>query len=492
MKKIITLILILLMILMLSASCSSQLSDIASRVDNSLYEANPSVAPDSSNPSAGYVSLISADDDKASFSSRDGSVQYYISAELPTSFSDCPEVLVTPHSFTAEEAQKLAYALFGYVEFYEYTLDRSLSADDMESNISRWESYLTDGTVYDLVHGNELLISDYEQVLSRFKERYADTIVIISDGNERRSCDWSFHPDSYYLGEYAEKEPETIRTVAISDGIQYRLDVANRIGSDFSVHMVSAYLYNESSPNNIDELVQQYELCKSSEPSADQLESICAHVYSILNALNAGDWEIDSCLVDPLYRGSEEAYVITVKARPVLAGKTVIRQPQLSNLRSTRENAQHYYFTDAEFSFTANGVLLSCTIQSPIDIIKVNESCETLPIDQLLISAASVLEEYSAADYSSYFLPEEDAGYKARVWIDSITVGLSRMEITNGEEYKYVPSLCFDGHIELYGKTGELIISSSSEGMRRLLVINAEDGSVINISAGDSFVIIQD
>lgn len=481
----------LIVISSLLISCSAQTSSSISTIENRANDYVSLAASHEAKRNSNYVELMSIENRVDSFMSDDETVQYFFTSEIPVSMDSNPVVSVQPHEFTAEEAQQIGKAIFGDATFYKYVYGRLPTASEMEANITRWETYLSDGIVNDLVGGNDLLINDVEQVLLRYKEKYAEAMITAPSIFEPSLCDWTFHPDSYYLGEFAEKEPMTIRTIVSKDDVQYRFDIANRTGPDFTVHMISAYLYNESSPNNIDTLVQQYELCKSPEPSEAQLKSIETQVYSILNALNTGEWTIDCCQFDRLNRGMSEAYIITVKATPVFAESAVLRQTQLTNLKSTSDRAQHFYYTDAEFTFAPSGTLLSCTIQSPVDVIQIDEHRETLSEDTLLQKAKDLLARHSVDDYSGYYIADSNKKLSAKVFIENIVGGLARIEIHNGRDYLYVPAICLDGHYEIYDENGALLANSEEDGRSRMMVINAIDGTEISFSTDNIFTRVQ-
>ncbi len=420
--------------------------------------------------------------------SLDGAVEYYFECEINASTVDYPVVDVSPHEFTVQDAQRVGRALFGDTQFFEYVYDRPVSSEEKEENLARWESYLSGGKIQDLFKGNEVLIRDYELVLNRFEANYAAAIDNPSGSFEMTPCEWTFRPDSFYYGELAEKGPKVIRAVVDNDGVTYRFDVVNRTSDDFCVYMVSAYLYNATSPNNIDALVQQYELCKSLEPSQEQLSAIEDKAYSILSALNVGDWKIDYCHSDRLCRGDQEAYVITVRAVPVLEDFPVLRQVQLSNLRSDLDGAQHFYYTNAEFTFAPDGTLLTCTIQSPVDVNQIsNDSTEVMTQDQLMQIAEDHLARKGIAVYKDYYTDDPDANVSAKVYITKMEVGLARIELANGKTYRYVPALCLDGRFEIYGKDGRLLMDSSEMGLCRILVINLLDDSEICFSEDGHF-----
>ena len=427
-----------------------------------------------------------------SVASLDGLVEYCFECEIDASTVDYPVVDVSPHELTVQDAQRVGGALLGDAQFFEYVFDKPLSSEEREENIARWESYLSGGMIQDLFKGNEALIRDYELVLSRFEANYAAASDNPSGSFEMTPCEWTFRPDSVYFGELAEKEPRTIRAVVDSEGVTYRFDVVNRTSDDFCVYMVSAYLYNAPSPNNIDTLVQQYELCKAPEPSQEHLRAIEDKAYSILSALNVGDWKIDYCHSDRLCRGDQEAYVITIRAVPVFEDFPVLRQVQLSNLRSDLDGAQHFYYTNAEFTFAPDGTLLTCTIQSPIDVNQVSsDSTEAITQDQLLQIAGDHLARKGIAVYRDYYTDDPDANISAKVSITQMAVGLVRIEIANGKTYRYIPALCLDGRFEIYGQDGRLLMDSSEMGLCRILEINLLDDSEICFSAGNHFAFFQ-
>ena len=473
----------ILVAVLLLASCSSAQSGLTNRYDSALLL-------QIENEHKSFPSQPRAKTTPDLVKSSDEAVEYYFECSITPTPSNYPVVDVSPHEFTVQDAQRVGRALFGDTQFFEYVYDRPVSSEEKEENLARWESYLSGGKIQDLFKGNEVLIRDYELVLNRFRANYAATTDTLSDSFEMTPCQWTFRPDSFYFGELAEKEPRVIRTIVDSEGVTYRFDVANRTSEDFSVYMISAYLYNELSPNNIDELVQQYELCKSPEPSQTQLQAVEDKVYSVLNALNVGTWKVDDCHSDRLIRGSQEAYVITVRATPVFGELPVIRQSQLTNLRSELEGAQHFYYTDAEFTFSPNGTLLSCTIQSPLDMNRASSVGAIAP-EQLLQIAKDHLSRKDIAVYREYYTDDSNANVSAKVYITQMQVGLVRIEIANGKTYRYVPALCLDGSFEIYDQTGRLIMDSSEMGVCRMLAINLLDNSEICFSADNNFTFYQ-
>lgn len=423
---------------------------------------------------------ISLNPEKQIFLTNDGTVEYYICCEIEP--ETLPIIDVAPHVFTAQEAQQVAAALFGDAVYEEYINNEPLTTEDWRDCMARWKSYLNDGTLNDLFAGDKKQLQEIEIVINRFAELYESKLQESPKQVQRVKSDWTFHPDSYY-GPLTDGTAESIRLFAHGDGPEYVYSVFNRTDDSFTVHMIAANasIFSKLSPNYIDALVWQYEQCKSTLPSHEQIESIESQVISVLNALDCGDWALSSCSTKPLARGTEEAYIVSIKAVQVLNGITPLQQIQLSNLRTPANGAQHFYYTEASFDFSPNGTLLNCNITCPVDVKDiVTEQANVLSEDDLLATVKESLIQRTAEDYLEYFFFEEDiSDYTVRVYVDDIPYGLSRIELLNGHTYRYIPSVFIDGHIEIYDKKGELVRGSSPQEIWRFGAFNALDGSPI-------------
>ena len=422
--------------------------------------------------------------EEVSLMSLDGTVEYFFPSNSSFVVTNLPAVEVAPHEITAEEAVRLANALFPGAAYSGYVFDAPRTKADLQSSMERWRGYVTDGTLSDLFCGDENTMADMEKVIGRWEEAFAEKLAAAPETETRIPAQWVFRPDS---DAWAGGNPgtESIRALVDCGGVKYSFCAANRTQGDYSLHMIYGSLENKSSPNNIETLLQQYELCRSPRPTEAQLTVILEKAQSALTALNVGEWEIDLCLVERLPRGQEEAYIVTVKAVPVFQGNAAVRFAQLENMRSTTEGAQHYYYSDASFSFAPDGTLLDFSVYSLVDVVDVRNSGVTLGGDELLKVAKDRLAERGLAFYNSYY--PTDLAVSAKVYIDRMTYGLVRIEIENGITYRYLPALCIDGHVELYDEYGKIFYESTTDGLTRMLVLNAVDGTDIVFSSYNSF-----
>lgn len=422
--------------------------------------------------------------EEVSLMSLDGTVEYFFPSNSSFVVTNLPAVEVAPHEITAEEAARLANALFPGAAYSGYVFDAPRTKADLQSSMERWRGYVTDGTLSDLFCGDENTMADMEKVIGRWEEAFAEKLAAAPETETRIPAQWVFRPDS---DAWAGGNPgtESIRALVDCGGVEYSFCAGNRTQGDYSLHMIYGSLENKSSPNNIETLLQQYELCRSPRPTEAQLTVILEKAQSALTALNVGEWEIDLCLVERLPRGLEEAYIVTVKAVPVFQGNAAVRFAQLENMRSTTEGAQHYYYSDASFSFAPDGTLLDFSVYSLVDVVDVRNSGVTLGGDELLKVAKDRLAERGLAFYNSYY--PTDLAISAKVYIDRMTYGLVRIEIEKGITYRYLPALCIDGHVELYDEYGKIFYESTTDGLTRMLVLNAVDGTDIVFSSYNSF-----
>lgn len=420
-----------------------------------------------------------------SFMSLDDTVEYIFSGDSSFSMTDLPVVEVVPHEITAEEAARLADALFPHAAYTGYVFDAPRTKSDLKASMERWRNYLTDGTLSDLFCGDEDILADMETVIGRWEDGFSEKMAAAPEAETKIPAQWIFHPDSdVWAG--GDPETEAIRAIVDCGGLKYSFCAANRAQNDYSVHMIYGSLENKSSPNNVDALLQQYELCRSPQPTPAQITAIMEKARSALAALNVGEWRTDLFSVERLPRGQEEAYVITVKAVPVFQSNAVIRFAQLENMRSDTEGARHFYYSNASFSFAPDGTLLDFSIYSLIDIIHVRDDVRTLNTNELMEEAKDRLLVRGIAYYRDYY-PVANA-LSAKVYIHRMTYGLVRVEIENGKTYQYVPALCLDGFIQLYDEYGNLLFESLTDGLyTRMLVLNALDGTEIVFSSNNSF-----
>lgn len=430
------------------------------------------------------------------FTSTDGSVNFTLNAETTVPVSGLPVVEVKPHFFTGEEVQRTAYTIFGEdVSYYEARPQLGepteiYSKQEIQTFLNRWSQY-TSQEALDAVLGKN---SEYDtDTVKRFIEAYTEHYENASDDISRTPCQWTFQPDSVYM--YSGSDLETVdnsdRNLGIEAEFQYqdlpyRLNASTRDRDDFKISFLSVRILSDS-PAGFDLELIKVPLLNTDAPDQETLDQVQEQVSEWLNNLGLGTWKVDSCETDHYtYRGesdSPEQWTVTVHAVPVFEGVAAVGGIQIGNLRNPEVYASNYYMTEATFTFNANGVLLSCEIYSPVDIVQVvNENAATLSVDDLLKRAKEHLSLSDKYQYG-FIVEEEKDQLQANVSIDRIDYGLTRVKVPNTDEsYYYVPSIVFWGSSEIVHQDTDEVWDATEE--RVILVLNAIDGSVINVEQG--------
>lgn len=436
-----------------------------------------------------------------SFSSTDGSVTFTFAVYEQIQTSALPVVEVAPHTFTPEDAQNIAAALFGDAQVYEAEPVETLSKSEIREDLALWSKYLNREMLFALYGEDsndnaEALYEDMSRIIQEFIDKYTAMLETAPDTVEHTPCQWTFYPDTHYSaqgGSSQTKEKSNLSIMAWvkEENVPYTFSISNRDESDYKIHNVFAYIKDETSPNGMNKTIILSELCKAGVPTEEQMDAAKLKASKMLSEMKIGDWYVDEAYYAPLGLGGADKYTIYVNAVPVFNGSPVVRQVQLGNLKSTESYASNYYYTDASFRFTTNGRLLSCTIMSPVDVVQIlNDNVQTLAFDELLEKAKTHLSLCDSSEYAWFMMADGyDISFNCTVEITGIDYGLTRVKVPNTKDsYYYVPAMTLRGNYQVYEtSSGALWYDTNSvyaNEPQTLLVLNAVDGSVINVSNG--------
>lgn len=426
---------------------------------------------------------------RRSFTSTDGSVNFVMDIDQTVNSSVMPVVQVKPHFLTGEDAKRVATSLFPSADFFEAEPERAknYSQNEIQVKLGRWSQYANIDALEKLY--GDSASEDYVDLIKSFIEDYTLMYEQAPVENPHTPCEWKMRNSSVYTltaDELAEASvsdfSDEMSTQFSVNGIPYCLTATTRNKSDYKVNMISCYMYDGLCPRDLDERIFAAKLCRTEEPSQEQVDVIKSDVNKLLSSFDLGQWQIDECYVKSKNYGSETEYLVCVNAVPVLNGVSALRRPQISSLRNQNGYAANYYLTDAQFVFSANGDLISFSLFSPLDIQEVvNENVKVLSIDNLLNQAQEQLELSDSYNYGfGPFLEIIKDEVQCNVTVSEIEYGLSRIKVPDNEEaYYYVPSILLKGCSEYIGKeNGKTYYISEKPEV--LLVINAVDGTIIN------------
>lgn len=440
-----------------------------------------------------------------SFTSTDGSVQFQLSIDDTIPVQAWPVVEIVPHYLTAEDAKRVANALFDNAEFYE---KRPTLAPDKEkfskseiqewlANCQRWldVDYMTQ------LYGDAEYAENEIEIVKGFMERYNEAFDAAPEKDPRVPCEWTLKTDSVYF--YSQEELSEVDTSednmaieaeVVMDGIDYRYSISTRDKDDFKINNIYASIGSGFGPSSIDYHEQIARFCRTDKPTEAQITAVKEKAEEMISRMELGDWLIDQCYVqEHTYRGTPEYYVC-VTAVPTFQGTASIRRRQIGNLRSSAVYASSYYLTDMTFLFSANGELIDFELFSTIDTKQViNDNTAVLPMEDLMDRARQHL---SLSDYGAYCIPassveayEKEYGEKIICMINIMRMdyGLTRVKAPNTDDsYYYVPALMLSGSIEYCGQDTGTVYESYSQMMGNdelwpLVCLNAIDGSVIEL-----------
>lgn len=434
-----------------------------------------------------------------SFNSRDNSVTYHvnISEEIPD--IKMPVIELEPYFLTGEDAQKVCKVLFGDAEVFISTQrNRNVvySKEEIQEKLRRWSKYTNNEAIADLFGFEK---KDSVDIVNIFIQTYTDLLETAPEESQKEHCSWEYRKESFYYapedqqtGSDLLKENDTIKAELTVNNIPYSYNVVKRDLSDFKMSRISAYPYDGTCPDNIDEFIFRALMCRTDKPTQEQIDNIQKKAEKMLEGMELGEWQVDQCYLSTQTYGDAAEYTICVKAVPVFEGIASIRRPQLRNLASDSASASNLYLTDAEFQFSANGDIVYFELNSPlVPVSVVNNNVKTLTMPELLERAKEQLQIYNDSQFgvSSADKALLEEYYKEKlicnVSIEKMDYGLTRVKAPDSNAfYYYVPSVILYGTANYCGeKSGnnylENDLPQNDNGLIPILALNAMDGSII-------------
>lgn len=426
-------------------------------------------------------------EDEDVFFSTDGTVEFHFNNGEMSAVEEFPIYEVVPHYLSETDVKRAAHAIFGDVEFLEAPpeFDTIYTKDEIAERIERWTPYTSDEAVYELF-GEE---RDTAEIVKGFIEDYNRMYETAPDKKAAIPCQWTLKKESYYYD--AAEEVAKMDTSRDDDMIQATVDLGNtkytfqartRNREDHKLNYISAFLDGGISPDGIDGRMMRALLCRTEEPTEDQIELAKQKAAEILREIDLGDWKVDQCNLETRYYGDTPEYTIFVTAVPTINGIAAARYPQLDTYGDVNDPyASNYFFTDASFEFSANGELLEFRMYSPLDVSHIENNAPVLSIAALLEEARNLLALSNYYQYDkSWVIDFVDEEIGCTVDICECAYQMSRMKVPNTDDhYRYVPSLQVRGNIHIFGKqSGNVYYESDTP--ESLLTLNAIDGSVVN------------
>ncbi len=342
-----------------------------------------------------------------------------------------PSVTVCPKDLSGEDAQRIAKALFGDAECWDYHYE-VFSRDEIQAKLDRWAPYTEAEAVRELYP--EQVNSYHEntaQIVKHFLYEYTwkkDTAPL----SPHRKSEWKFRTfaEIYRVGgsEIGSQNPLRIQTRQYVGDIPYQCIVEKNPVPGQCQTWIYASPGDGVSPDGLDDRLFRQQICGSEVPTQAQITTAQKYASEMLANMQLGEWVIDGCYVQNIGRDlSAPCYVIRVEAIPLLEGIPAMPEQQGEHAPA------------ASFCFSGDGKLYSFEMYSPVVVLEVGEP-------EAVIDKECAIEKINAAFDN---LPEALEPGEYDLEVTNVEYRLNRDPGTVGtDRYAYYPVLSFLGTLK--------------------------------------------
>lgn len=422
------------------------------------------------------------------FTSTDGAVQFHINIDEEIFCGTMPVIEVVPTKITSEDMERVAKALLGDVDFYDNGPgDRQVySKSQYQEMIARMSPYAKIEAMTDLMGSNSP--EEYLRTLLANIESITVAMGTAPEENPFTPCDWTLKPDGYYNESGASGDKWLVANAKIDD-MYGKYMVIVRDQGDCKLNRFNFQLGAVSLDTFLDRQIYWANLCRTAEPTQEQIEAVQNNVMDMLKKMDLGDWHIAETEVIVIETGGAPEYLLQIKIVPEFNGIPAIYWQR--NITHSDNYTGAYTLTQATFLMSPNGDLIDLELDSPVEIKSVvNENVVTLSVERL---AERIMHQLSLCDVDTFTtstwgitfeqvteeVTEREEALVVRVNISQMEYGLGRiMAKDTTDSYYYVPVMLLSGTVDVIGsESGEVYLSGYE---KPLLCINAIDGSIIN------------
>lgn len=418
------------------------------------------------------------------FASTDNSVQFSFNVNQGISTEKIPVVKVQAKHIDSEICKHVAEVLLGNSAFYERepSSNPRYSKAQYQEMINRLSPYSSLTAATDLVG-----IDSAEEVSESIRNVIATATELLEDApeeNPHRLCDWQLKKEREYndsewdiLGRNLEDDNDWLVAVTEVQDVAYKYMVVTRDRDDYRLNRFIVQLGGDTLAPDLDRLVYWSELCRTEEPTEQEIQKIEELVHSKLQEMDMGCWSIASSTVEVYGTEHSPEYMIRVLAVPEFNEVSAIAKQK--NAAKSEDYTGAYVLTQASFLMSTKGDLIEMRLDSPIEINEIiNNDVATLSLEALLNRAQQHLSLSDASNYGM-LMSERTQDIICRVNINNLECGLARiMKKNDAAFYYYVPAIMLYGDIEYSDKsTADVYYAATNEN---IICINAIDGSIIS------------
>lgn len=447
---------------------------------------------------------------QSQFFSTDGTVEFKTNINEEISNGAMPVVEVAPHFWTEENTRHIAEVLFGDQVFCEAppklgAVKDIFSKEELRAAIQRWSVYSNEEALLALFPSMAERKDRVELYLNRIKNEIASCSTLleeIPEASQYGETKWVFQPDWKYM--YSDESVpkkmqananEQLSVTTTVDDIPYQLIFTRYNGKEYKLNTIFVYPDTVYSPMGIDRDIFRAQLCRTEEPTGEQMDGVKEKAINMLNRMEIGNWVVDKCYLENTNSEGIPEYVIHVSAVPSFEGVAAMYRTQLDNL--SENYAPSYYLTEAIMQFSANGDLIYLQLSSPLDIVNVvSENVAVMNLEELTERAKNhlILSDYQAYGLSGQLLESYEEGAAeslvCKIELNRLDYGLIRVKVAGSDDnYYYIPGIILLGTIDYCGKDSGTVYASSGDSFGEdhitpIVALNAIDGSIIDLNKG--------
>lgn len=407
------------------------------------------------------------------FQNTDGTVVFHMELALPSQ-SICM-VEAVPRPITSQDMERVARVLLGNVDFYERepSSNPQYGKQQYAQMLSRWEPYVSGDPI--TPEPGELLSEEQGLNIDFYTAKQA--LETAPEGNPLTPCDWTLKKERVYndcaweiYGRPIEEDGDWLVATAEKDGLgyTYMVIVDNQDGIQLNRYLFQ--IGGASLNPSFDRKIAWEALCRTGEPTQQQIQAVQDKVMDMLKRMDFGQWAITDTQLEHMGNGE---LMLQVRAIPVIQGVPVV--PGSGNLPET------YLTPQARFLMSANGDVIDMKLDTPLDVKQADWEASALPLDQLMDIAqqhlkSSEAQNYGLQDWSLAALEERhQEAILCHVEIQQLQNSMVKVQENSDT---YVPALTLQGHAEYRGKDSGTVYYSSG-GSDFFMAISALDGSIL-------------
>lgn len=419
---------------------------------------------------------------QTTFKNASGTVTFNVSAEVSYPDVDSFPVLKAVRYFlSSDDLKQISTALFGDNPVYEYTED--LSKSEIEKEILEIRQIIGDREyLMDYYDGDEdtiaRVIANYETRLATLEEAYLTAPDVV--GNT--PSDFSFHEDSYYVPEYSPllgiEGVQSFKAVSEINGVPMFVWAAKRNDDKYQLSNYICYVHNVKSGEEGASDIQPKPVTDS------EVQEAVALVERTLSEAGLSNWNIHFYEV----LDTRISFICT----PEYYGISMSPDQNFGTLSGDSFFSPSYAYPS--LSITVNqGRISKFELEGLLEVSEIlNENVELLPYSEIMDRILEQLEiTWTETKVQSWVFNDP------RVKPISATVDITRIELTlvrtavldEPGSYYILPAWMVYGNpiltgYEISGYVTENANSERPEPETPLMVVNAIDGSVIDMAQG--------